>query len=372
MRFTFSQVSMMKGLQRVMGAIATRVPMPSLSNLQMKLEGKKLEITATDLDTTITAHVDLIDAEGSGGVLVQAKRFQELIRELPDVPLEVNVPDDGKVLLGGEGVGNYILPGGDPVEFPELPPVDAKVTFTIKSEDLRRMVSKTLFAVSNDEMRPVLTGILMQVRSEEMRMVATDGHRLSKIIHKNIAYSGEPIDVIVPMKALNLVMRNLQDDDEPEIALAESRASFSTKSQRLVTRLIDGHYPRYESVIPEANPGKMTLRTEDLMSAVRRVSIFASQISRQIRLKIDSTSIQLESEDQELGGKADEIVSVSYDADPMEIAYNASYLMDVLKQVDTEDAIFEMGADDDAAIVKPTAQEENEEFIMLLMPIRLK
>ncbi len=372
MRFTFSQVSMTRGLQRVMGAISTRVPMPSLSNLQMKLDGKKLEITATDLEITITSSIDLNEAEGAGGVLVQAKRFQELIRELPDVPLEMEVPEMNKILLKGEGIGKYVLPGGDPVEFPELPAVDAKLSFEMNAEVLKRMISKTIFAVSHDEMRPVLTGLLMQLRPNELRVAATDGHRLSRISKRNTAYTGEPIDVIIPMKALNLLMRNLGDDEKPEIALAENRASFKAESQRLVTRLIDGHYPRYESVIPDENPGRLLARTSDLMAAVRRVSIFANQISKQIKLKIDKERMLLESEDQDMGGQGSEELAINYEGEPLEIAYNAGYLMDVLKQIDTEEVIFELGSHDDAAVIRPTSQEEDEDLLMLLMPIRLR
>ncbi len=372
MKFTFAQPVMQKALQRVIGAISPRVPIPSLSNLHFKLENNDLKITSTDLDITINASVALTGSEGSGGVLVQAKRFLELIRELPELPLEVNVPEPGKVFLKGESIGSYTIPGGDPADFPELPEVNANLAFTTDADDLKRMITKTIFAVSNDEMRPVLTGPLLQVRPNEVRFVATDGHRLSRLIHRNIEYSGDQRDVIVPMKALNLLMRNLDTDDRPELGLAETRASFKTENQTLITRLIDGNYPRYESVIPDANPGKLTVNTAEFMSAARRVSIFANQLSKQIRLHIDSNSVRLETEDQELGGQAQEEIAVNYVGEPLEIAYNSQYLMDVLKQIDTEEVIFEMGGEDDAAIVRPSSQEDNEDFLMLLMPIRLR
>ena len=372
MKFSVNQPVMHKALQRVVGAISPRVPIPSLSNLHFKLEGMQLQITSTDLDITINATVSLISAEGSGGVLVQAKRFQELIRELPELPLEVNIPEPGKVFLSGEGVGSYTIPGGNPADFPELPPVDAKLSFTTDADDLKRMISKTIFAVSNDEMRPVLTGLLLQIRPNEVRFVATDGHRLSRIIHKNISYDGDQRDVIIPMKALNLLMNNLDAGDQPELAIAETRASFKTANQTLISRLIEGNFPRYESVIPESNPGRLTVNTGEFMAAVRRVSIFANQLSKQIRLHIDSDKISLETEDQELGGQAKEEVAATYVGESLNIAYNSQYLMDVLKRIDTEEVIFELGGEDDAAIVKPTEQEENEDFLMLLMPIRLR
>ncbi len=372
MKFSFSQLSMLKGLQRIIGAVPSKMPMPSLGNIHLSLEGKTLSLTATDLEVTVTSRVELIESDGTGSVLIQAKRFQELVRELPDVPLEIEIQEPLKIFLKGEGVGVYTLPGGDPVEFPELPQVDAKLTFNMPAENLKRMVSKTVFAVSRDEMRPILTGLLLQMRPGEIRMAATDGHRLSRILRKDIEYTGEPRDVVIPMKAFSLLMRNLEDGDTPEIGIAETRSSFSTEEQRVITRLIDGQYPKYESVIPESNPNRMTVRTDDFMSAVRRVAIFASQLSRQVKVALDKTSMRLESEDPELGGRAEEEVSVEYVGEPVEIAYNAVYLMDVLKQVDTEEVVFELATSNDAAVIRSAEQQDNEDFLMLLMPIRLR
>ena len=231
MKFTFTQASMMSGLQRVMGAVPARMPMPSLGNLFFKLSEGKLEVTATDLEIIVMARVELIESDGEGSVLIQAKRFQELIRELPDVPLEIDVQESMKVILRGEGVGVYTLPGGDPMDFPELPPIDAKLSFSMDGESVNRMISKTMFSVSHDEMRPILTGVLMQIRPNEIRMVATDGHRLSRIIRTGIEYTGEPRDVVIPMKAFSLLTRSLDETEAPVIGIAETRASFTTDNQ---------------------------------------------------------------------------------------------------------------------------------------------
>ena len=363
---------MVKSLQGVMGAVPSKMPMPSLSNLYFRLKDKSLQITATDLEVTVSSNVDIIESEGEGSILIQAKRFNDLVRELPDVPLEVKVQDPFKVTLDGEGVGIYTLPGGDPVDFPELPTVDSKISFTMKGDALRWVISKTSFAVSHDEMRPILTGILMQIRTDEICLVATDGHRLSRVIHKGIDYRGEPRDVVVPMKALTLLMRSLDDTDEPVLGIAETRASFTTEALSLTTRLIDGYYPNYESVIPKDNPHKMTVNTSDFMAVMRRVSIFANQISHQVRMTIDPTTAVLESEDPELGSRADEKLAVNYDGTKLEIAYNSNYLMDVLRQVDTDEVVFTLKETNDAALIQPTVQGEGEDLLMLLMPIRLK
>jgi len=372
MKFSFTQSAISRGLQRVIGAVSSKVPMPSLSNVHLKLDGQMLSMTSTDLEVTITATVDLIDSEGQGGALVHAKRFQEIVNALPDIPLEMEIQEPFKVFLRGEGLGIYQLPGGDPIDFPDLPKVDPKVSIKIPCETLKRMISKTIFAVSKDEMRPVLTGILLQIRPGELRFVSTDGHRLSKISREDGSQNIDARDDIIPMKALNVLLKNLGDDEDVEINLSETRASFTSPGQRLITRLIDGHYPKYESVIPKDNPNKLILRLSDFMSTLRRVSIFSSSISHQIKLSIDSNKVKIEAEDPEYGGRAQEELAVDYEGDPLDIAYNAVYLSESLRQIDTDEAVVSLLNANDAAIIKPIIQKEGEDFLMLLMPIRLR
>lgn len=371
MKFTFTQSSMAKGLQKVMGAVSNKAPIPSLSNLHLMLDSTSLKMTGTDLDLTIIADIEVAEINGTGGVLVNAKRFQEIIRELPDVALEMTV-QEGNVMLSGTGVGNYSIPAGNVSDYPDIPHVDPQFSFDITADVLRRMVSKTIFAVSHDEMRPILTGLLIQLRPDELRLVATDGHRLSRIIRRDISYQGEARDVTIPMKALNQLMKNLSDDDQPVIGIAQSRASFKTATQTLITRLIDGNYPKYEGVIPISNPGRLLVGIDEFMSAVKRVSIFSSQLSRQIKFKISETMMEITADDPESGARGEETISCEYTGEPLQIAYNATYLMDILRQVDTEEVIMELATSNDGAIIKPTVQKDAEDFIMLLMPIRLR
>jgi len=294
------------------------------------------------------------------------------VRELPDAPLELEMPDPQHVVMKSAGSGRYDLPGGDPIDYPELPKVDAKLKFKLTGESLKRMINKTALSISKDEMRPILTGFLIQLRPNEIRLVTTDGHRLSRIARRDVQYKGESHDAVVPSKALNQLLRNLEDNQETQIAVAETRASFAADDYRLTTRLIEGNYPKYESVIPQSNPNRLTVRTGEFMSAVRRTAIFASQISHQIKLTLDKSTARMESEDPELGGRAEVELAVDYTGEPMEIAYNAVYLMDVLRLIDTDEVVFEMGGTNDAALVKPSSQQEEEEFFMLLMPIRLR
>lgn len=372
MKFTFTQSSMAKGLGKVMGAVSAKAPIPSLSNLHLKLKESLLEVTGTDLDLTITAKVELVESDGTGSILVNARRFQEIIRELPDVVLEMNVEEGGKVVLKGNSIGIYTIPAGNATDFPEIPSVDPQFQFDLSTDMLRRVISKAIFAVSHDEMRPILTGLLFQLRPDELRVVATDGHRLSRIIRKDISYQGEPRDVTIPMKSLNILMKNISDGDNPRIGIAQSRASFISESHTLITRLIDGNYPKYEGVIPQSNPGRLSVRVDEIMSAVRRVSIFASQMSKQLKFEVTTERVVINAEDSDTGGRAEETIACDYTGNTLEIAYNATYLMDILKQIDTEEVIFEMATSNDGAVIRPTSQQDGEDFLMLLMPIRLR
>ncbi|MDP8240499.1 MAG: DNA polymerase III subunit beta [Candidatus Hatepunaea meridiana] len=372
MKFSFNQASMAKSLQRIMGAVPTRMPMQSLGNIHFKLKDQALEMTATDLEITVTTKVEVIESEGDGSILIQAKRFNDIIRELPEVILEIDVQEPFKVTLKGEGMGVYTLPGGDPMDFPELPPIDSQLSFSLSGDCLKRVISKTSFAVSHDEMRPILTGVLMQIRPDELRVVATDGHRLSRIVKRGIDYTGESRDIVIPMKAFSLLMRNLEDADNPIIGIAETRASFKTDDLRLTTRLIEGHYPKYENVIPENNPNKLTINTDDMISTIKRVSIFANQISHQVKLTVAADSVLLETEDPDLGGRGEEKILANFEGAPLEIAYNSNYLMDVLKQVETDEFVFALNTSNDAAVFQGTTVDGAEDFLILLMPIRLK
>ncbi len=372
MKFSVMQNNLEQGLQKIIGAVSTRAPIPSISNVFISLKDNVLNMTATDLEITITSYVELIEFEGSGEVLIQAKRLQEIVSALPNVQLNFDVQSGFRVQLNVENLGVFHLPGGDPVNFPDTPSVEPKVSYRIPADRLRRMISKTIFAVSKDEMRAVLTGILFQVRPGELRLVATDGYRLSKISHSDINIEGEIHDDIIPMKALNILYKNTEDSEEIEVILSDRRAAFITEKQKLITRLIDGSYPKYENIIPRNNPNELSFLLSDFMPALKRAAVFATPPSFQVKLKLEATKAVIESEDYDYGGSALVEVPVEYNGEPMEMGYNANFLNESLRQIDTERAVITLLSANDAALITPENQRENEDFLMLLMPIRLR
>jgi len=233
------------------------------------------------------------------------------------------------------------------------------------------MINKVMFAVSRDELRPQLTGVYMKVMPNELRLVTTDGHRLVKIMQKHGGFKGEGHECIIPAKAMNTVARMCEREGEVQVFLGDNQIGFRCGPTTLITKLIEGRYPNYEAVIPPENKSLLTVDLDQLQAAVRRAAIVSNEISRQIRLKLRNDHMQILVEDIEQGNEGQETVPCTFTGEPMDIGYNAGYVLDILKQVDTGEVVFELGTPTSAGIVKPTEQEKDEDLLMLIMPVRL-
>jgi DNA polymerase-3 subunit beta len=369
MKFSASQSTLLSGFTPLAGVIPSKSPLPALAHVFAELRGNKLTLAATDLEVSMETVIE-VAGKADGKALLPARRITEIIRELPEMMLSIAVDKGHRITIEGES-GNYKLSGEDVEGYPQLPTLQKPEVFAIDKGRLQRLISKTLFAVSRDELRPQLTGVLLQVRSGEVRCVSTDGHRLVQVKAMEIPYSGEPHDFIIPAKAMTTVLRNSEGEGQMELQFEGTQLCFSFGDTKLTTRLIEGRYPNYEAVIPKSNENILKMDLDALRAAVRRVSIFSNEVSRQIRLKLGPESVEISGEDLEQGGEAKETVPCEYKGTPMDIGYNASYVLDVLKQIDTTEVLFELGTPTSAGLVKPTEQEKNEDLLMLVMPVRL-
>jgi DNA polymerase-3 subunit beta len=202
-------------------------------------------------------------------------------------------------------------------------------------------------------------------------MVATDGHRLAKVVDSGFSYGSEPGQVIMPVKALQLLSRNIDQAEQMDIAISRDHITFVLGATTIYSKVINGHYPAYERVIPSDN--NLTLQADrDLLSAtLRRSSIFANQHTHQVRWQLSPNSLTLLAEDMESGGNSQETIAVDYGGEEFEIGYNANYVLEILRHVDTEQALFRLRDAGSAAIIEPMPQPEGLHYMMLLMPIRL-
>jgi DNA polymerase-3 subunit beta len=212
----------------------------------------------------------------------------------------------------------------------------------------------------------------MEILPDELRFVATDGHRLAKIINQDFSSpDGEKRNLIIPTKTLNMLMRNVNDEEDVAIKLGEDYIVFELDMTTIYSKLINGTYPNYERVIPKDNDKKMRANRELLISTLRRVSIFSSSLTHQVRLIMTPNEVTIRSEDIEFGAEAKELMPANFSDEWLQIGYNSNYLIDLLRHMDTEEVIFEVKDSISAAIIYPVEQKENQLLLMLLMPIRI-
>lgn len=369
MKFKTDRANLHQAASKLLSIVPPKSTLPILSNILFELDKNKLSLKVTDLDVSMTATID-VDAQKSGAIAIPAKVFYEIVRELPDFDLEVSTFESRMEIKCGSGV--YKMSGFPPDEFPKLPDVHIGRQVKMDGKTLSRMVKKVLFAVSRDETRPALNGILWHSSEEGLNMVATDGHRLAKITRGDFKLSGAGKDIIVPPKVLdNLVRLMGEEPGEVGIIINEGSIIFILDNAILTSRLLEGPYPNYEQVIPKDNNKQATMDKEILQASVRRVAILSNSLTHQVKFTLKPDELELLATNFDFGGEAKESIKIGYTADQMDIGYNANYIVDILKQTDGNEVVFELNTPTSAAIVKSSQKEENESYFFLVMPLRL-
>ncbi len=367
MKFSIPSSELMRGLQAVIGAVPSKATLPILETVLFKSEDGNLSLCATDLEVSIVEFVEA-SVEDDGAVAIPARRLVETLRQLPDIPVQFDITDNFQVKFRTDQ-GVYKLAGDDPDEFPDVPQLDSGVIIKSTTEALKDVIRKTSFAVSSDDLRPAMMGVYFQIGSEESRVVATDGHRLVRLIRKDLVGS-EETNFITPEKTLTLVSKALEETD-CEITIGSDHARFQSGKTIIVTRLINEQYPNYDSVIPKENDKELKINREQMLATVKRVSVFASSSTRQMRLKMEPNQVQISAEDIDMSSEAEEVIPCEYENEEMEIGFNAKYLADVLSNIDDPEVIFEFSTPNRAGIVRPSIQDDDEDMLMLVMPVML-
>lgn len=367
MKFSVSSSELNKGLSAVIGAVPSKATLPILETILFESEDGKLKLTATDLEISIIEYIDA-DIEEDGAVAIPARRLLETLRQLPDIPVFFDV-DDRKNIKFRTDKGTYKLVGDDADEFPEVPNLDDGTHISTTSDHVHKAIQKTLFAVSSDDLRPAMMGVYFQIGTDESKFVATDGHRLVKFTNREITADSEA-NFIVPDKALSLIQKTISGDS-CDLNVTEDHARFKSENTIVITRLINEQYPNYDSVIPRDNDKFLTISKDQMLSTVKRVAIFSSTTTRQIRLQLEEDKLTIRAEDLDMSSEAKETISCEYSDEGMEIGFNAKYLGDVLSNIDDDEVTFEFSSPNRAGIVKPSEENENEDILMLVMPVML-
>ncbi len=374
MKFTTSSVTLRDALTTVHGAVPSKSTLPILECILFEhdADSSELRLSATDLEISIVERVPVqFESNGSAKssrVAVPAKRLLDTLRALPDLPIAFASDEDFGVTLRTDQ-GMYKMVGHDGADFPALPELDGGQRIEAEGSLLRRAILKTSFAVSKDALRPAMMGIYFQIQPEQGRTVATDGHRLVKLTMETIT-SDEPINFIVPEKAMTLAGR-IATDEPCAIIVDDGHVCFEFSHSRVLARLIDEAYPNYEAVIPVENDRRLVINRASMLAAVKRVGLYSSSMTNQIRLKIKENLVEISAEDIERSSEARETVLCEYDSEEMVIGFNSVYLTEVLSNLDAEDVVFELSSPNRAGVVTPQEQRQGEEIMMLIMPVML-
>ena len=370
MKFIVSSTQLLKQLQILGGVINTNNTLPILDNFLFELTSKQLKISASDLETTMSAIID-VEADDSNSIAVPARLLLDFLKTLPEQPITFKLDENNTFEISSDS-GKYAIPYANGEEFPKAVELESPSSTSMSASILANAISKTIFASGNDDLRPVMSGVFFQFSPENLTFVATDAHKLVKYVRNDIK-ANEVAEFIMPKKPLTLLKNILAGiGEEVTIEYNDTNAKFIFGTSILICRLIDGKYPNYEAVIPKENPNKLTMDRNSFYNSVRRVSIFSSKTTHQIRLKMAGTELKISAEDLDFSNKADERLQCSYEGDDMQIGFNSRFLLEMLNHLNSNDILLEMSLPNRAGILTPIdGLEEGEEITMLVMPVML-
>ena len=368
MRFTISREKLQEGLTAVTATIPAKTTLPVLANILVETTEKGIRLSGTDLDIAVSTEV-AADVEAQGAITIPAKKLSEIARELPPSPVKIASAGEQRVTLDC-GRSHFKILGLPRDEFPSFPAVRFNESWRIRSGELQKLISHTSFAVSTEESRPILNGVLWELRPEMMRMVATNGHRLAKMELPIKTAAAPSSDLIVPPKALEQVRRLFPEDEELEIARGENHLGFRSPFTAVFTRLIEGPYPPYDQVIPRDNDRVAIADRAAFTSALRRMSVIASDQTHRIRLSFNAALVRFSVQTPDLGEANDEI-PIRFTGDPLDIGFNANYLLEILRYIPTEEVKLTFKAPERAATLEPEGWSDPARYLCLVMPLRL-
>lgn len=368
MNLTITKEQISHGLQSVQNVVSTRTTLPILSNVLLRADGNRLEMTATDLDVTITCSVEAT-VKKAGATTMPVKKLFGIVRELANPEIELET-DDKNVTSLRSGSSFFKIRGLGAEEFPPPPKFKEDKKVVLPQEKIRGMLRKTSFAISTDESRYVLNGIYMMLKEHKLTMVATDGRRLALVDEEVDVSEKSQGEFIVPAKAVNELNRLLQEKGEVDIRYTDNQAAFTLKDDKgfsvlIVTKLIEGSYPNYRQVIPGETKERIALAREEFMHALRRAEIMTSDKQNSVKLNFTKNNLAITANSPDVG-EARESLAINYKGKEMAIAFNPAYVIDPLNALTTDEVFLELIDE-----LSPGVLKINGPFLYVVMPMRL-
>lgn len=374
MKFVVSSTELLSHLQAVSRVISSKNTLPILDNFLFKLEDKQLEITASDLESTLITVMSLENVTDSGSIAVPARILTDTLKEFPEQPLTFEIDLNKRSIVINSDNGKFSIVGYNASDFPQMPRIkeDRKASLEIEPSILHSGIAKTLFATAEDELRPVMNGIFMELSPDDLTFVASDAHKLVRY-KRTDAKAETGASFILPKKPASL-LKNILPGEENQVTVQfdDKNAFFNLTRYRLVCRLVEGNYPSYNSVIPTDNPNKLTIDRVEFYNTLRRVSVFSNQASNLVKLQLTGNQLTISAQDIDFSISAYERINCQYEGDDLEIGFKSTFLIEILANIGSQNVLVELSDPTRAGILLPVEKDiEDEDILMLLMPMMI-
>ncbi len=372
MKFVISSSVLSSRLQAIGRVIISKNNLPILDCFLLDILDGRLTITASDNETTVTTWTDLVESDGNIRLAVNAKTIQDAIKEIPEQPLDIYINEQSLEITVEYQNGKYNFMGQPADEYPVPPAVSEGVTtLTLPTARLLSGLGRALFATADDTIRPVMNGVYFDIKEDGLSIVASDGHKLALSTLSGVQASGQA-SFILPKKPATLAKNILQKEgDDTVLRLTDRNAVVTSSNFTMTCRLVEGRYPNYGSVIPQNNPNCVTINRPALLSALRRVLIFSNANSALIKMHIEAGKMVISSQDIDFSMSAEEALLCDYSGMPMSIGFKGTYLVELLNNLEGDEIEFKLADPSRAGVIVPTAQQEGERVLLLLMPMML-
>jgi DNA polymerase-3 subunit beta len=374
MKFVVSSTDLLGHLQAVSRVISSKNTLPILDNFLFRLDGNELEITASDLESTLITKMTLENTSDSGSIAVPARILTDTLKEFPEQPLTFEIDNDKLSVVINSENGKFTVVGQNAGDFPQMPSIkqDQKATIEVPAEVLYSGINKTLFATADDELRPVMNGVYVELATDNLTFVASDAHKLVRY-KRTDARADTDSSFILPKKPASLLKNVLPKEENPvTIEFDDKNAFFSMTEYKLVCRLVEGNYPSYNSVIPTDNPNKLSIDRVEFYNTLKRVSVYSNQASNLVKLALTGNQITVSAQGIDFSISAYERLNCQYEGEDMEIGFKSTFLIEILSNLSSTDVIVELSDPTRAGIMLPAVSEnDDEDVLMLLMPMMI-
>ena len=374
MKFVVSSSELLGHLQAISRVISSKNTLPILDNFLFNLAGKDLEITASDLESTLITRMKLENTDGDGTIALPARILLDTLKEFSVQPLTFDINMDTMAVVISSENGKFNGVGQNGIDFPALPSIkkDKKFSFLINADVLLAGISKTLFATADDELRPVMGGIFVEAATDKITFVASDAHKLVRY-QRTDAHADDNSSFILPKKPASLLKNILPKEEGPvTIEFDDKNAFFVLSNYKVVCRLVEGNYPNYNSVIPKNNPRKITIDRVEFFNTLKRVSVFSNQASNLVKLQLKGNQVLVSAQDIDFSISAYERIKCQYEGDEIEIGFKSVFLLEILSNIGSQDVMIELADPTRAGLFLPVISDnESEDLLMLLMPMMI-